>query len=297
MAVRPMRRADRVRVAEFRRGLGGADGTDDGDETVLVWEGDGGAADGFVSMSLRPWAEGCAGMPVPYVEGWYVAEHLRGRGIGRALMEGAEGWARSQGFDELGSDVRVENTPSLRAHQKLGFVPTERRQFFRKDLRGPAPTPVRLERHTGQRGELRALFAMAEDSAAQLDAYLDAGELLVAVAGDQVVGHLQLIDGADPEEAEIKNMAVAPSWRGRGIGLQLIGAAIELGRARHRSMLVVATAAADVDNLRFYQRAGFRLRSVERDAFMPAMGYAPGTRVDGIVLRDRVWLDRDVDGG
>ena len=57
-------------------------------------------------------------------------------------------------------------------------------------------------------------------------------------------------------------------------------------------MLVVATAAADIDNLRFYQRAGFRLRSVERDAFTPADRLpAALDACDGIELRDRVWLD------
>jgi hypothetical protein len=34
---------------------------------------------------------------------------------------------------------------------------------------------------------------------------------------------------------------------------------------------------------------------VERDAFGPATGYAPGFELDGIELRDRVWLDRRVD--
>jgi hypothetical protein len=36
------------------------------------------------------------------------------------------------------------------------------------------------------------------------------------------------------------------------------------------------------------------MRSVERDAFTPATGYPPGLRIDGIELRDRVWLDREV---
>ena len=61
--------------------------------------------------------------------------------------------------------------------------------------------------------------------------------------------------------------------------------------------MVVATAAADIGNLRFYQRQGFRFRSVERDAFGPATGYPPGLEIDGIALRDRVWLDRAVDPG
>ncbi len=83
-------------------------------------------------------------------------------------------------------------------------------------------------------------------------------------------------------------MAVVESHRGRGVGRALVGAAVE--RAA-RGPLRVATAAADTGNLRFYQRLGFRMRAIERDAFTPANGYPPGLEVDGIELRDRVWLD------
>ena len=62
-------------------------------------------------------------------------------------------------------------------------------------------------------------------------------------------------------------------------------------------MLRVATGAADTGNLRFYQRLGFRMRCIERDAFTPANGYPPGIDVDGIELRDRVWLDLRLDAG
>jgi ribosomal protein S18 acetylase RimI-like enzyme len=154
---------------------------------------------------------------------------------------------------------------------------------------------VRVERHTGPRDELRALFEEAEDSARQLDAYLDSGEVLVATSGGRVIGHVQLVETADPGVSEIKNMAVVTAHRGRGIGLRLIRAAVARAGARGSSTLAVATAAADVANLRFYQRAGFRLRSVERDTFTPATGYAAGTTVDGIELRDRVWLDLRLD--
>jgi len=59
-------------------------------------------------------------------------------------------------------------------------------------------------------------------------------------------------------------------------------------------MLAVATATADLGNLRFYQLAGFRMRTVERDAFTSVVGYPAGMVVDGIRLRDRVWLDLDL---
>jgi ribosomal protein S18 acetylase RimI-like enzyme/catechol 2,3-dioxygenase-like lactoylglutathione lyase family enzyme len=147
---------------------------------------------------------------------------------------------------------------------------------------------VLVRQHEGSRESLRPLFELAEDSARELDGYIDEGELLVAVRGEEIVGHLQL---TGTEELEIKNMAVLPEHQRRGVGRALVEAAIERAREQSCSILRVATAAADVGDLRFYQRLGFRMRSIERDAFSPAAGYAPGLEVDGIELRDRVWLD------
>src|SRR4051812_38357494 len=157
--------------------------------------------------------------------------------------------------------------------------------------RDDAPAAIAVEAYAGSRRALRALFELAEDSAEALDAYIDARRVLVAPDGERVVGHLQITATGGPAEAEVKNTAVAPSHQGRGIGRALMAAAIALARPEGRSTLVVATAAADTGNLRFYQRLGFRMRSIERDAFSESSGYAPGTEVDGIPLRDRVWLD------
>jgi ribosomal protein S18 acetylase RimI-like enzyme len=153
---------------------------------------------------------------------------------------------------------------------------------------------IAVREHSGPRAPLRGLFALAEDSAEQLDAYIDAGRVLVAGAGAEVVGHLQLTETGRPGELEIKNMAVLPERQGRGVGRALVTAALGVARAEGRATLVVATAAADIGNLRFYQRLGFRMRWVERDAFTPATGYPASLEIDGIELRDRVWLDRAV---
>jgi len=153
---------------------------------------------------------------------------------------------------------------------------------------------IAVVEHTGPRGELRPLFELAEDSAAALDAYLGEGRVLVAVLDGEFVGHLQLTETGDPAVLEVKNMAVATGHQGRGIGRALMAGALAAAREAGAATLVVATAAADVGNLRFYQRLGFRMRSIERDAFTPATGYEPGLHIDGIELRDRVWLDRPV---
>jgi lactoylglutathione lyase len=158
----------------------------------------------------------------------------------------------------------------------------------------PSADTLAVERYAGPRDELRALFEEAEDSTTELNAYIDDGDVLVAITAGHVVGHLQLVD-AGTDASEIKNMAVEAPYRRRGIGGRLIDAAVELTRARGRSTLAVATAAADVGNLRFYQLAGFRMRAVERDALTPIAGYPAMLLVNGIRLRDRVWLDLDVD--
>jgi GNAT superfamily N-acetyltransferase len=119
--------------------------------------------------------------------------------------------------------------------------------------------------------------------------------VLVALSSREIVGHLQLTERPRATEAEIKSMAVLPSHQRQGIGRTLIAAAVDLAREEGRSTLLVATAAAGVETLRFYQRAGFRMCSVERDAFTVATGYEPGAQIDGIELRDRVWLDLVLD--
>ncbi|MEU0560093.1 GNAT family N-acetyltransferase [Dactylosporangium sp. NPDC006015] len=145
---------------------------------------------------------------------------------------------------------------------------------------------MRVELYDGDRVGLRWSFELAEDSAELLDGYLYQGRVLVAVDGGRTVGHLQLVG------LEVKNMAVVPERRGTGVGAALVEAAAALVREEGGGTMLVATGAADVGNLRFYQRQGFRFRSVERDFFTPANGYPAGIMVDGIELLDQVWLDR-----
>ena len=160
----------------------------------------------------------------------------------------------------------------------------------RPDPVGRTRPEVQVDWYDGDRAALRGLFEEAEDSPAELDAYVGQGRVLVARLGDAIVGHLQLVDTEHDGVVELKNMAVAEAMRGTGIGRHLVHRAIAASRAAGRTRLTVATAAADVGNLRFYQRCGFRFSNVEADAFGPATGYAADLTIDGIPLRDRVWF-------
>lgn len=101
---------------------------------VLIAEDSGGAAIGFVELSLRPCAEGCATSPVAYLEGWYVRPEARRRGVGRALILAAEGWGRSQACVEFASDTQPDNRISGAAHLALGFEDAGLVRCFRKRI-------------------------------------------------------------------------------------------------------------------------------------------------------------------
>jgi aminoglycoside 6'-N-acetyltransferase I len=103
-------------------------------EAVFVAERPGGGLCGFVEASLRSRADGCDTTPVGYVEGWYVDEDMRRRGVGRALVEAAEAWARSKGCRQMASDAELWNDVSHRAHGALGFEEVARLVLFKKDL-------------------------------------------------------------------------------------------------------------------------------------------------------------------
>lgn len=150
---------------------------------------------------------------------------------------------------------------------------------------------IRLDWYGGDREALRPLFTQAEDSQEQLDAYINEGQVLVAWLGARPVGHLQLVARANTT-VELKNMAVDRNLRGRGIGRLLVETAISRSAMEGTKTMVVATAAADIGNLRFYQRCDFRFTCIERDAFTPGTGYPDPIIIDGIPLRDRVWLER-----
>ena len=103
-------------------------------ETPVATAGDGSLA-GFLEVDLRSHADGCDPVrPVGYVEGWYVAEDHRHRGIGRKLLAAAEEWARSQGCVEIASDTWIDNEVSQRVHEALGYEVVDRCVHYRKTL-------------------------------------------------------------------------------------------------------------------------------------------------------------------
>jgi ribosomal protein S18 acetylase RimI-like enzyme len=243
-------------------------------------------------------------------------DHAR-MGLGRALIEHAAAWASARDLHSLTLTTYVdvpwngpfyerlgfryltaaEETPGLRdirEHERALGLEVWPRTSMRRSLVTAHPYTIRW--HRGRRSRLRSLFELADDSPERIDNYIELGRVLVAIDNrGEIVGHLQLVPDPRPDVAEIKNLAVQPSSQRRGIGSRLVDRALAVCRAEGARIVTVATAMADIDNLRFYQRRGFRAASIERDVFTPENGYSSSLAAEGIPLRDRIRFELALD--
>lgn len=71
---------------------------------------------GFAAVGYASWNRRVT------VEDIEVAPGHRGRGIGRALMDHADGFARERGADHLWLEVSSVNLPAVQAYRRMGFV-------------------------------------------------------------------------------------------------------------------------------------------------------------------------------
>ena len=160
---------------------------------------------------------------------------------------------------------------------------------------GNSTAVLRIRAHEGPRDELAALFSEADDSESEIASYRDLGHILVADLDGRIVGQAQIVETAERGAFELKSLAVYERWRSQGIGAALVEAAVAHCRQQDAAVLRVATAAASIGALQFYQRQGFRIRGVIRDFYAPERGYRP-LELNGIPLRDEIILDMDLAG-
>ncbi|MCB1179681.1 MAG: GNAT family N-acetyltransferase, partial [Leptospiraceae bacterium] len=77
---------------------------------------------------------GCDSRPVVFLEGIWVGDQYRQKGVGRLLVTEISNWSRVNGFTEIGSDVEIDNTISNISHIKWGFEEMERVVYYRKKI-------------------------------------------------------------------------------------------------------------------------------------------------------------------
>ena len=139
------------------------------------------------------------------------------------------------------------------------------------------------------------LLLLADDSVQQVRSYMNEGTLYAYGATESGDAFGMVLAIPEPDgSVELKAVAVAEGLHGQGIGSKMLRAVIDDLRNRGFRHLIVGTGNSGIGQLAYYQKAGFRLRNIERDFFSPDRGYPGDLEENGIPLRDMVWMDQEL---
>ncbi|TFE01598.1 GNAT family N-acetyltransferase [Jeotgalibacillus salarius] len=139
-----------------------------------------------------------------------------------------------------------------------------------------------------QRNDYIDWLLLADDSKNAVLSYLEDGDLYAVHTQGMIVGVVLLIL-LSKSTVELKNIAVAADFRGKGIGKAVIEEVVQMNAEKGFTSMVVGTANSSIENLVFYQKAGFRMMSIKKDFFAD---YEPPVYENGIRAFDMVMFER-----
>lgn len=131
------------------------------------------------------------------------------------------------------------------------------------------------------------LLLLADETIAAIEKYIYASAVYVLIQSGEAIGVAALYP-LSADELEIKNIAVAASHQNKGFGSFLIRQLIELARKQQYKMLVVGTADTGLQQIRFYERNGFKKYALRKNFFMEH--YPQPIFENGVQLKDMVLL-------
>ena len=145
--------------------------------------------------------------------------------------------------------------------------------------------PLEIRRIAAGKEAYMPLLMEADPSEAMIEKYLDAGELYALLANGQTAGEAVIVSREDGA-MELKNLAVAGAYRGRGYGKKLVEHMVKLCSTR-AERLYVGTSPANVP---FYEGLGFKRAYIEKGFF--TNNYPEPIIENGERLTDMIYLMR-----
>ncbi|MBS1585070.1 MAG: GNAT family N-acetyltransferase [Bacteroidetes bacterium] len=135
------------------------------------------------------------------------------------------------------------------------------------------------------------LLLDADPSREMVDGYLGASEAYVAVYKNETVG-IYVLHPVNASVAEIKNIAVAGRYQGRGIGKLLLNDAERRARAYGFKVVQIGTGNSSTGPLALYQKRGFEIKDIKRNFFID--NYAEPLFEDGIRVKHMIVLEKEL---
>ena len=207
------------------------------------------------------------------LEGLVVDEATRGAGVGAALLEAAEAWARDRGCTEMRVKSNVVRERAHEFYQRHGYAEIKKQYHFRKSLKSRATRAAIAIHRVADGSDFRQLHHLFVEYETDLPPVLRHGsvpelsELYDLYAGRNAA-FIAMVDGhavgcaavreLDADTVILLRMFVQPHSRGLGAARLLAIAAIEYARSEGYRRIVLDTNKQQlVPAYRLYRSLGF----------------------------------------
>ncbi|WP_185289901.1 N-acetyltransferase [Chryseobacterium lactis] len=130
------------------------------------------------------------------------------------------------------------------------------------------------------------LLLLADETTEAINQYIFSSDIYLLHDGTENIAVMALYKTSDTE-LEIKNIAVIETYRSKGIGSILINKAKEIAKENHYQILTVGTSDTGFQQIRFYERNGFRKTGIRKDFFIenyPSLIYENGLQMRDMIL-------------
>lgn len=188
------------------------------------------------------------------------------------------------GLERVFAGARDVNIRSKKAQEKLPFIrlnvendypqehtwlevkekqPCVLNVFEREDF---IRYRTELEGITGERERYLSYLLLADENEAVVRNYMNKGELYAIHFCEDLVGVALLIEHSETT-IELKNIAIVSEFQGKGIGKIVLQIISDKYKAKGYTQVIVGTANSSIENIAFYQKAGFRMDKIKKDFF------------------------------
>lgn len=156
------------------------------------------------------------------------------------------------------------------------MTPTARPQLTIRPIRGPyAP--------------FMPLLLIGDESEPMIERYIGRATLYAGFVGTEVVAVCATTDEG-PVTIEVKNLAVAPDWRRRGIGRRMLAYA----ESRNPGKTIVLGTGETPSTLRFYRSCGYTFTHRIPGFFV--LNYSRPIVEEGVRLSDMLYFSKQSPG-
>lgn len=137
------------------------------------------------------------------------------------------------------------------------------------------------------------LLLLADETVEVIEKYIYDSHVYVVTEKDrpEAIGVFALYQISD-RQIEIKNIAVLEPLQGQGLGSYLIEEIKRIATTNKYEKIVVGTPDCSFEQIRFYERNGFKKYDVRKDFFIE--NYPKPIIENGVMLRDMVMLELDL---